>query len=222
MGNDVVVIAVHPDDESLGCGGSILRHAANGDRVHWIIVTDMNPELFSREHINRREREIVGVASRYGFSSIIRFKFPTTRLFEVPETALVDAFSQVIRKISPHTIYLPFLNDIHSDHRFAFHAAMTCTKSFRYPSVKRVLMMEALSETEFAPPIGACTFMPNVYTDISDYIEQKLEILALYEEEIAPSPFPRSVETVRALASFRGAVAGCQYAEAFMLLREIQ
>lgn len=83
-------------------------------------------------------------------------------------------------------------------------------------------MMEALSETEFAPPVASGSFVPNVYVDISDHIDRKLEILALYAGETAQPPFPRSIETVRCLAGFRGAVAGCLYAEAFMLLKEIQ
>jgi N-acetylglucosamine malate deacetylase 1 len=222
VSRDILVIAVHPDDETLGCGGTILRHAANGDRVHWLIVTDMIPELYSQDQIDGREGELSSVASQYGFSSVTRLGFPTTQLFNIAETTLIDAFSASIRRICPHTIYLPFMNDIHSDHRIAFHAAMTCAKSFRNPFIKRLLMMEALSETECAPPVASGYFVPNAYTDISDYIDRKLSILGLYAGEMALPPFPRSVETIRCLAGFRGAVAGCRYAEAFMLLREIQ
>jgi len=221
MDKDIIVVATHPDDETFGCGGTLLLHKANGDRIHWLIVTEMSPEFFSDERIAIRENEISRVASQYGFASVNRLHFPTTRLGNISENILIDAFTETFRMICPHTVYLPFLNDIHSDHRRVFHAALTCTKSFRYPSVKRVLMMEVLSETEFAPPVALDFFVPNVYTDITDYIDRKLEILALYEGEILPSPFPRSMETIRGLAGFRGSVAGCKYAEAFMLIREI-
>jgi LmbE family N-acetylglucosaminyl deacetylase len=220
--NSVLVIAPHPDDETLGCGGTLLRHAANGDLIHWLIVTDMIPAMFSHERIAKRENEISRVASKYGFASVNRLHFPATRLGDISDNIFIDAVSEIIRKICPHTVYLPFMRDVHSDHRRVFDVALACTKTFRFPSVKRVLMMEVLSETEFASPVASEFFTPNVYVDISDYMDRKLEILSLYDGESAAAPFPRSIETVRGLACFRGAVAGCRYAEAFMLLREIQ
>ena len=147
--------------------------------------------------------------------------FPATKLDKISDSALVYAISKVFLQVKPEMVFLPFYQDVHSDHRKAFSAAYSCTKSFRYPFIKRVLMMETLSETDFATPIPGQAFVPNVFVDISAHLDKKCEILKRFEGEIAPAPFPRSIETVRALARVRGSVAGCLYAESFVLLREI-
>ncbi|MDD4975396.1 MAG: PIG-L family deacetylase [Bacteriovorax sp.] len=222
MSHDILVIAVHPDDETLGAGGTLLKHKENGDRIHWLIITSMTEEKgYSQKQIEKRNFEITAVAKDYGFSSVSELKLPTTCLDELSDSTIIDYISKVFKEIKPHTVYLPFYNDVHSDHRKTFDAVFSCTKSFRYPFVKKVLMMETLSETDFAPALSHLAFVPNVYVDIGKFIEKKCEILKRFEGEIAPAPFPRSLETVRGLATFRGSVAGCLHAEAFVLLKEI-
>ena len=98
---------------------------------------------------------------------------------------------------------------------------MNCTKSFRNPFLKRILMYECISETEIAPPLPENTFVAHVYSDISDFLERKIEIMKRYESELQEPPLPRSIDNIRALARFRGATVSVQYAEAFMLLREL-
>lgn len=217
-----MVVAVHPDDETIGCGGTLLKHREMGDEIHWVIVTEMTSDAYSQERRLKRNREIEAVASAYGFSTVTQLGFPTTKLNELNDSILIDAFSSVVRKNEPTILYLPFYGDVHSDHRCAFNAGMACTKSFRYPFVKKVLLMETLSETEFSAPVPGMSFIPNVYRDISEFIKKKIQILSLYKGEIADAPFPRSSETVQALAVFRGSVAGCKFAESFMLLKDIE
>jgi LmbE family N-acetylglucosaminyl deacetylase len=117
-------------------------------------------------------------------------------------------------------VILPYYGDVHSDHRTAFDAAVACTKIFRHPYVKRILAMEIPSETEFA--CGHGVFAPNLYLDISGYLDKKIEIAGIYGAELADHPFPRSAEGIRALAVNRGAAAGCRYAEAFMLIKGVE
>ena len=110
-------------------------------------------------------------------------------------------------------------SDAHSDHRIVFSAVMACTKSFRYPSIREIFMYECLSETEFAPPLSENIFVANSFTDISDELDEKIEIMNLYESEMGEHPFPRSARNIEALATFRGASCGVEYAEAFQLLK---
>ena len=218
----VLVIAVHPDDETLGCGGTLLKHKAQGDEIHWMIVTEMTTDCgFSPEAIARREREIETVAQMYGFASVHYLKFPTTRLDEIPLSQLVTAMSKVFQSIQPDQVYLPFQHDVHSDHQHAFSAAYSCTKVFRYPSVRKVMMIETLSETDFAQSSSG-GFVPNLFIDITPQFDRKMQILRVFESELRPHPFPRSEEAVKALALLRGAASGCRYAEAFVTLKEIQ
>ena len=219
---DVIVVAVHPDDETLGCGGTLLKHKQNGHRIHWIIVTEIKEkDGFSKELIKKREKEIEIVQNMYDFDSVHRLKYSTTKLDIYPLGDLVESFSKIISTIKPHTLYLPFESDVHSDHQIAFKTAFSCTKSFRYSSIKRILMMETLSETEFSTAKKETQFVANSFNDISKYIDKKLEIMRVYEGEMGAHPFPRSEKSIRALATYRGSTAGVDSAESFMLIKEI-
>lgn len=221
--NNVLLIAVHPDDETLGCGGTILKHKANGDSVHWLIVTSIKEENgFAASVVEARQQEIKTVSSMYGFDGVYDLDFPTMQLDALPFSRLIGSISDVVGQVEPNIIYLPFKSDVHTDHQIAFKAAYSCTKSFRYPSIKKIVMMETLSETEFAPGTKEDSFIPNMFVDTTSFIDRKIEIMKHYKTEIGQYPFPRSERNIRALATFRGATAGCEYAESFMILKEIK
>lgn len=220
--NAILVVAPHPDDETLGCGGTLLRHIASGDQVHWLVVTDMHTEYgFSQAMVSQRQVELQDVAAAYGFSSTHNLGFSPTKLDALPKGDLVGAIGRVFKEISPKVVYLPFRGDVHTDHAAVFDAAASCTKWFRYPSIRRVLCYETLSETDFGLNPEGTKFTPNSFVDITPYIDRKMEIARLYEGEIGEFPFPRSEEALGALAQVRGVACGCQAAESFMLLREI-
>lgn len=223
--NKVLVIAVHPDDETLGAGGTILKHKDAGDEVFWLVITaptKNHPSQFTDEFIASRDRLVDSVSVAYGFNETIKLNLPTQLLHTVDLKDFVVKIDAVINRIQPETIYLMFKNDVHSDHRVSFDAIYSCTKSFRKPFIRRILMFEALSETEFSPAIPASSFCPNVYVDITPYIDRKLEIMELYNNEIMPEPYPRSLSSIRALARIRGSRVGVMYAEAFQLLYELR
>jgi LmbE family N-acetylglucosaminyl deacetylase len=219
---NVLVVAPHSDDETLGCGGTILRHREAGDRIHWLLVTVSHVDYggFTAERIAEREKEIERVAAHYRFDSVTSLGFPATMIDSMPLGQLVGAVSKVFRSIEPNVLYLPYRGDVHSDHTTTFDAVAACTKWFRHPYVKRVLCYEAISETEFGINPDSNGFRPNVFVDITPYFEKKLEIMREYAGELGEFPFPRSEQVVRAVASYRGATAGVEAAEAFMLLRE--
>jgi LmbE family N-acetylglucosaminyl deacetylase len=164
---------------------------------------------------------IQDVSNLYRFDAIHQCKFPAAYLDTVPMSDIVTAIGNVIHEVRPDTVLLPYLYDAHSDHRYAFEAAYSCTKNFRHPSVKRVMMMETPSETDYAPAIPTGQFTPNVFVDISGYYDKKKEILSRYPAELGAHPFPRSLEGVASLATVRGAACGAIYVESFMLLKEI-
>lgn len=218
----VLVVAVHPDDETLGCGGTLLKHKEARDEVHWLICTSMYEKNgFNRSVIEKREKDINDVSGLYAFDSTHCLGLPAMQVDEHSMSELIAKISTVIKMIQPEIIYLPFKGDVHSDHRKIFEAAYACTKSFRYPHIQKILMMETLSETEFAPSTKEDSFIPNYFVDISNFIEKKIKILRCFESEIGNHPFPRSERNIMALATLRGATAGCESAEAFMLLKEI-
>jgi len=221
VSKNVLAVAVHPDDETLGCGGTLLKHKADGDNIHWLVCTTVKG-LSDENMVLRREKEIEKVSKMYNFNSVQKLDFITTKVDEYNMSDLISSISDVVNTIRPDTVYLPFKGDVHSDHRKIFEAAYACTKSFRYPFIKKILMMEVLSETEFAPSTKEDGFIPNVFVDISSYFDKKIEIMKVFESELGNHPFPRSIQTLEALALLRGAMSNCKYAESFVLLKEIR
>lgn len=219
----ILVIAPHPDDETLGCGGSLLKHKQNGDSLSWLVATKGHEPQWSADLLERKEKEIDRVAEAYRFEQIFRLDFPTIKLDTMPLDQLIVPIRDAISEAKPDWVYLNHWGDVHSDHRVLFEATMSVLKPF-YNSrhgVKKVLSYEVLSSTDAAPANPARAFVPNVFTDISDFLEKKLDIMALYESELQESPLPRALDSLRALARFRGATIGVEFAEAFMLVREV-
>ncbi len=219
----VAVVAPHPDDETLGCGGTLLKHVARGDRVHWIVFTSISIDQgFTEERVLSRDDEIRRVANAYGFAGTHRLNFPTMQLDRMPKADLVGALGAVVKQLGVHTLYVPYRNDAHSDHAVVFDACASCTKTFRYPSVRSVRVYETLSETEYGMKPEDPGFRPNLFVDIAKYMKQKLEIMSIYASEMAAFPFPRSNVALQAQAQLRGTQCGATAAEAFMLLKEIE
>ena len=218
----ILVVAVHPDDETLGCGGTLLKHKDNGDEIHWIIATDVKEsDGFNRSIVKKREEEINKVKEMFGFNSVNRLGLSVTKVDEYGVSDLVTKIALIVNKVRPDIIYLPFKGDVHSDHKHIFDATYSCTKTFRYPFIKKVYMMETLSETEFSVSPKEDSFVPNVFVDVSDYMDKKIKIMKIYESEMAEHPFPRSERNIIALATYRGATSNCNYAESFILVKEI-
>lgn len=220
MTQKILVVAPHPDDEVIGVGGTLLRLKAEGAALAWVIVSSVPPEMgWSDERLACRADEIRRVSAAIGFDEVFELGLPAAHLDQVPTQDLVGAMSAVFEKFNPDEVYLPHPGDVHTDHRLVFEAGVACTKWFRYPSVRRVLSYETLSETDFGlRPEQA--FVPNVFMDIGYWLDTKIELMEIYASEMAAFPFPRSAKAIRALAAVRGAASGFQAAEAFQLLRE--
>lgn len=134
----VIIISAHPDDETLGAGGTILKHQKNGDDINWLIVTDVfESEGFSNERVLSRKLEIEKVSKLYSFNNVYNLGYPTMKLNDTILFELVNKISLIFQELEPETIYVMNRSDAHSDHRIVFDAVMSCTKSFRYPYVKK-------------------------------------------------------------------------------------
>ena len=215
------MVAPHPDDETLGCGGTLLKHKKKKDKIFWLIVTNINEkDGWSKRIVIQRQKEIEKVKKLYSFNDCFKLNFPTTKLDQIPRQDLVSKISKTISIVKPNIVYLNNHSDIHTDHQITFEAVMSATKNFRSPSIKKILMYETLSETEFAPPLDGFTFVPNVFNDITPFFSKKIDILKIYKSEIMKDYFPRSLSAVKSLASIRGSKIGVKYAESFCLLHE--
>ena len=209
----IVVISVHPDDETLGCGGTIIKHLNNGDEVHCVLVTRGNSKQM---HIWDK------VKVAYGFSSVIELNFPELKLMDISLNKLIPPLSKAIYSIMPQTLIIPNRADAHSDHKAIFNAVSACTKAFRYPFIEKVLMMEVISETDFILSLPESQFITNYYVDITKEFAKKQDILKIYESELLPYPLTRNTSTMQALNRYRGSLINVEYAEAFMNVKTIE
>lgn len=220
----VLVLSVHPDDEALGCAGAILRHRAEGDEIAWTIVTEGHEPAWSADLLGRKSAEVERAATAYGVDRPTKLGFPAARLDTVAQADLMTAIREAVTDARPEIVYLVHGGDVHSDHRAACTAAMAVLKPFhlRRLGIRKVLHYETLSSTEAAPLPLERPFAPNVFVDITPYLERKIEVMALFETERQEDPLPRGPSAIRALARTRGAAIGVEYAEAFMLAREVR
>lgn len=219
----VLAISAHPDDETLGAGGTLLGHVARGDAVHWAVVTQPFRPVHSEDFIKRAGDQVAAVSKAYGFHESVRLGFNTTRLDTVPQSDLIEALVKVLESVRPEVVYLVNGGDIHSDHRALFSAAMSVLKPFHCErfGVKRILAFETLSSTDAAAGTGLPQFAPTVFVDITPHMERKLEIMRMFETEAQGELLPRGESAIKALGRFRGATRGVEYAEAFALIREL-
>lgn len=217
---NILIISPHPDDETLGAGGTALRLLSQGHNVYWLNITSMdNFTPATQEQKDKRYAQIEAIKAFYNFTDSFDLKMPTTQLDTISDSEGISRISDIVNKVKPEWIILPNPSDIHSDHKQVFNWCLSCTKVFRYPFIKKILTMEIPSETDFASSDNA--FVPNMFVDITPYMDKKLDAIQIYESEIMPHPFPRSLENIKALATIRGATAGVEYAEGFRIIKEI-
>jgi LmbE family N-acetylglucosaminyl deacetylase len=171
--------------------------------------------------VESRQEEIEKVSKAFGFTKVFEMGYPTMSLSTSSLKTLIPEISKIFTEVEPEIIYTLNRSDAHSDHRFLFDAVAACTKSFRYPYIKQVLMYECISETEFAPCLPERIFMPNYFVDITAFVDEKIKILQIFESELGNHPFPRSIKNVEALSIFRGASVGVEFAEAFQIIKFI-
>jgi N-acetylglucosamine malate deacetylase 1 len=217
----VLVLATHPDDEVLGCGGVIARHAAAGDDVHVLIMTRGVEELFTPERVARTREELAAAHKILGVKIATFLDFPAPRLDTVPGHQLADALLGQLRKIRPDVLYIPHQGDLHSDHKATYWAALVAARPTGGASPSRILCYETLSETEWGAPTSANAFVPTVFVDIAKYIPIKLRAMSCYETQLQAPPHARSLKAIEALAVYRGSTVSVAAAEAFVLVREV-
>lgn len=217
----VLVFAPHRDDEVLGCGGTMLKRKASGGHITVCLVTaregDILPACTQRIHDEmKRCHAFIGVDEYIGFP------FGANKLELFTRLEFNKAFDDAIKKVQPDEVYLPFWGDMQKDHQMTVDGAMVAMRSKGKSAPKRIYAYETLSETGINIPSVQNAFIPNVYEDITDYLEKKLEAMSFYQSQLHPFPDLRALETVEALARFRGATVNVKAAEAFMLVREIK
>ena len=223
MKNKILVIAPHADDEIIGCGGTIAKAIHRGDEVFVLIVTNASvgaPELFNEEAIQNVREEAIQAHKYLGVNKTFFLDFPAPALNAFPEYKISVEISEILNTIKPNILYLPHPGDLHQDHKACYRASLVAARPQGNYSVEEIYCYETLSETEWAP-YQEKAFIPNVFNDVSDFFNQKLEAMSFFKSQIKDFPHTRSIESFEALAKFRGATIGVKRAESFIVERII-
>ena len=216
----VLIVAPHPDDEVLGCGGTMARLRDEGHEVHVVCVTRGTPPAFSEELVEQVRREMHESHAVLGGSELHFLDLPAAQLDTVGAARINGALSTIVAEIAPDTVFAPFFGDIHVDHQLVFTSTLVACRPRSQNVPRRILAYETLSETNWAAPPITPGFQPNVFIDIAPYLERKLAAFSKFESQVKPFPDERSPETIRALAMLRGSTVYRHAAEAFMLIRQ--
>lgn len=217
----ILVIAPHPDDELLGAGGMIIKNIKDGNEVYVCIVTRGYPPMFNEERTAKNQSDARECHKAIGVTKTIFLDFPSTQLETVSRFDFNGKILNVMREIQPDEVYIPHYGDMQKDHQMVAEAAMVAVRPKYFPQVKRVYGYETMSETAWGAPNVQNEFIPNVWMDITDVLDEKLAALKYYTLQMSDFPDARSEDAVKALAMYRGAQMHYKAAEAFMLIREL-
>ena len=224
----ILVIAAHPDDEVIGCGGTIANHTNKGDEVNIIILAEGETSRRNNEGVGRTRKllnlvEAANTASNIlGVKKLEMLRYPDNRMDRFEQLQITKDIENAIESCSPEIIYIHHSGDVNIDHRVIHQAAITACRPQPGTCVKRVLSYEVASSTEWQAPTSAPAFQPNWFVDIENTWDKKLKALQAYNMEMKEWPHTRSIKAIKNLAMWRGSQVGVEMAESFMLLREIR
>jgi LmbE family N-acetylglucosaminyl deacetylase len=219
----VLTVAAHPDDETLGVGGTMAKLASMGHEV-WVCILTEGVTARHR-HTELQKECAIRAADVLGVANIVFCELPDQRLDSLPLLEVITPIEKCIGELHPEVVFTHFSQDANQDHRTVFEATLVAARPVEGVSVRRLLCYETASSTEWAPPFPGSVFSPNVFVEITGTLPRKLEALRSYEGthtgEMRPYPHPRSYEAVEAYAKRHGAAAGVHAAEPFMLVRQV-
>jgi LmbE family N-acetylglucosaminyl deacetylase len=217
----ILVVAPHPDDETLGVGGTIAKYSAQGHEVFVLIISGHLPPIYSRKAYEETVSEAYSAFSVLGVEKSEFLEIPATMIGDQPLHEVNGRISKVVSDFNPQIVLCPY-PDRHIDHRLVFDSVMVATRPVGVGrDIEILAAYETLSETHWNAPHIEPNFTPNWVVDISDYFDAKLAALKCYESQLTDFPGPRSIEAVESLAKFRGTQAGFGYGEGFHIVRMI-
>jgi LmbE family N-acetylglucosaminyl deacetylase len=224
----ILVVAAHPDDEVLGCGGTIARKSHEG---HDIFVAILGEGITSRyDRRDQADKELLAnlreksrkAAEELWVKDLFLYDFPDNRFDSVPLLEIIKTVESVIQEIQPDVVFTHHGGDLNIDHVITFRSVLTATRPMAGSTVKQIYAFEVPSSTEWTFDNLSPQFKPNVFIDVSTTLETKIRAMGIYNSESRPFPHPRSREALRVIAKRWGSVVGCHAAEAFELIREIR
>lgn len=227
MNKKILIIAAHPDDEVLGCFGTVSKLIKNGYEAYTLILgegkTSRNDENSGEIDFNKElellNEEIINANMQIGIKKVFTYNLPDNRFDSIDLLDIIKIISRVKEEVQPDIIFTHYENDLNIDHKITYKAVITATRPMSNECVKEIYSFEVLSSTEWNYPLS---FSPDVFFDIEDFIDYKLEAMKKYQSELCEFPHPRSLEGIKLNARYIGMRVGKEYAEAFKCIRIIK
>jgi LmbE family N-acetylglucosaminyl deacetylase len=216
----VVVVVAHPDDEILGAGGTLARHARTED-VHAVVLSEGATSRYAADAVGALEKAGRRAAQRIGFATVRFEQLPDQRLDAVPLIEVTQLVEGILDELAPDVVYTHFPGDVNADHGVVARATWTACRPYRRPGLRRLAAFETPSSTEWAWPMPGTALRPTVFVDVTDTLPAKLAAMECYPSELREYPHPRSLRALSERAAHWGSVCGLGYAEPFVLLREV-
>ena len=218
MKKRILIIAAHPDDEILGCGGTIAKLKETNDINVLFMTNGVSSRGGNKKDIIKRKKACLNLFKYLSLPTPAFFNFPDNQMDKVPLLKIVKKIEKKIRYLKPETIITHYSHCLNIDHRMTFEAVITACRPINNLSVKKILSFEVQSSTDWALFKGK-NFQPNYFVDISNHIKKKIKLIKFYKDELRNYPHSRSIYSIKSLASIRGVSCGVKYAEAFYLNR---
>lgn len=223
MKKSILVIAAHPDDETIGCGGAIIKHKCDGDEVNILTLTD---GVGSRLGADDNDLKVRNDAAKsaidiLGANWIGAGNFSDNNMDSVPILEIIKFIESFKKNFYPDIIYTHSPSDLNIDHTITAKATLTAFRPEPQEKYSEIRFFEIASSTDFTLKQLNDRFEPNLFINIKDFIDKKIEALKCYEIEMRDYPHSRSYEKIKSLAEYRGAQSGLEYAEAFEIVRKI-
>jgi LmbE family N-acetylglucosaminyl deacetylase len=221
MSKKILIIAAHPDDETIGCGGTIKKHIDINDQVYVLFMTNgISARSVSKKQITIRKENLKKVAKLLNYRIVDNFNLRDNEMDIYPLLKIVKKIEKIIKKLQPEIIYTHFENDLNIDHQITYKAVLTACRPVPNLSIKEINCFEVLSNTNWGF-YNLQKFKPNYYVDISNFINAKKKALSLYQNEIKDDPHTRSLDNIIRNNKVRGQEVGLNSAEAFFQVRKI-
>lgn len=226
MNKKILIVAAHPDDEVLGCFGTVARLIKEGYEAYTLILgegktsrDEIRDAVSKKDELELLDSEIQKANDAIGVKRVFIYNFADNRFDSVDLLDIVKVVSKVKEEVKPDIIFTHFENDLNIDHRITYQAVITATRPMEDECVKEIYSFEILSSTEWNYPLS---FSPDTYFDISDTLELKLGAMRAYKSELCEYPHPRSLEGIELNAKYQGMRVGKKYVEAFKTVRDVK
>ncbi len=222
----ILIIAPHADDEVLGCGGTINFYKRKGFKIYVAILTNANKgdkDKFSEKYIVNVRKESLKAHKYLGVKETFFYEFPAPFLDQYPIAKISDELNKLINKIKPEILFIPHLGDSHVDHQIVHKACLVASRPLTNKCIPKILSYETLSETEWGVKKNNLHFIPNYYIELSSIdIKKKISAFNFYKSQTKKNHHPRSLNSIKSLAMYRGSNISRHFAEAFLLIRNIE